>query len=253
MTALFGNLKDKTKNMEAAVDRIGGGGYILDSDIYPMTLKMAYVGTAKSGATFISTIFTREGSDTEYREDLYITSGDEKGNLPYYVKNDKNFPLPGYTIVSDLCLVLGGVPLEETSFEEKTVNVYDMEAKKELPKSVMVPVDIIGKQCLLAIQKSLETKQVKGNNGEYVDSDETRETNNIEKVIDLDSRMTVVEAMANATEPVYHDTWLEKNKGKVYDKTKKKGGKPSQGTAGAPPKAGGAAQTERPSLFGKKK
>lgn len=255
MSNLFGNLKEKTQNMEAAQDRIGGGGFILDTDIYEMTVKVAYVGKAKSGADFMTVILTREGSDTEYREDLYFTSGNDKGNTPYYVKGDKQLPLPGYTVVSDLCLVLGGAPLEETEFEEKTVNVYDFDQKKELPKSVMVPTALVNGKCLVAIQKALETKQAKNAQGVYVDTDETRETNSIEKIMDLGSRLTVVEAMAQATEPVYHDAWLEKNKGKVYDKTKKKGdGKPAPGgAAGAPPKAAGAAApAARPSLFGKK-
>lgn len=256
MSALFGNLKEKTQNMEAARDSVGGGGFVIDADAYEMTLKVAYVGQSKGGANMLTVIFDRDGND--YREDIYFTSSKEKGQLPYYVKNDKQFPLPGYSIVSDLCLILGGLPLEETSFEEKVVNVYDFDQKKELPKTVMVPVELIGKKLIVGVQRSTENKQAKDASGNYVNTGETRDVNNIDKLFDLDSKMTVLEAMNQATEPVFYDTWVAANKGKVRDNTKKGGGAPAAGgTAGAPPKANGAASpaggAARPSLFGGKK
>ncbi|AHC56575.1 putative single-stranded DNA-binding protein [Achromobacter phage JWDelta] len=253
MSTLFGNLKEKTQNMEAARDSVGGGGFVIDADAYEMTLKVAYVGQSKGGANFMSLIFDRDGTD--YREDVYFTSSKEKGQLPYYVKNDKQFPLPGYSIVSDLCLILGGTSLEDTEFEEKTVNVYDFDAKKELPKSVMVPVELLGKKIIVGVQRTTENKQVKDASGNYVNSGETRDVNNIDKLFDLESKMTVLEALNQAEKPVFYDTWIEANKGKVRDNTKK-GDKaaPTQGTAGAPPKAAAApaAGGARPSLFGKK-
>lgn len=256
MSTLFGNLKEKTANMEAARDTVGGGSFVIDSDAYEMTLKAAFVGKAKSGANFMTVIFTRDGEDREYREDLYFTSGDEKGNLPYYVKNDKQFPLPGYTVVSDLCLILGGAPLEETDFEEKVLNVYDYEQKKELPKTVMVPVELLSKKLIVGIKKVLDVKQEKDASGNYVDTDQTRESNNIDKLFDLDTKMTVLEAMNQATEATFYTTWVEANKGKIQDNTKraKKGDKPGQaGAAGAPPKASGAAASApKKSLFGNK-
>ena len=255
MSTLFGKLKEKTANMEAARDSVGGGSFVLESDIYEMYLKLAYVGKAKSGANFMTLILTREGEEREYREDVYFTSGDDKGNLPYYVKNDKQFPLPGYTIVSDLCLILGGAPLEETEFEEKVAKVYDYEAKAELPKTVMVPSELLGKKLLVGIQKILDVKQQKDASGNYVDTDETRESNSIDKLFDLDSRMTVLEAVNQAEEAVFYNTWIEANRGKVRDNTKrtKKGDKPTQGgNTGAPPKASGAAPSApKKSLFGK--
>ena len=248
---LFGGLKAKTEKMEQARDSVGGFT-AKDSDIYGAVLKVAYAGKSKGGANFLSTVFVlADGS--EYKEDLYFTSGDDKGNLPYYTKGDKQVPLPGYTIVSDLLLVTAGTSLEEANFEEKVVNVYDAEAKKELPKSVMVPVDAIGKNVSLAIQKILEVKQKKNEStGAYEDTDETRETNSIDKVFDTDSKFTVIEAQNSADEPVFWDKWLEANKGKVRDNTKKKGGGQQAGSNGAPPKAGAAAPAPKTSLFAKK-
>lgn len=252
MSTLFGNLKAKTEKMEAARDSVGGF-VVRDSDIYEAVLKLAYAGRSKGGANFLSLVFTMPDG-TEYKEDAYFTSGDDKGNLPYYTKGDKNFPLPGYTLVSDLLLITAGTSLEEAAFEEKVVNVYDAEAKKEMPKSVMVPVDALGKAVSIGIQKVLEVKQQKNEaTGQYEDTAETREVNNIDKVFDTDSKFTVIEAQNNAEAPVFYDKWLEANKGKVRDNTKKKGsGNAAGGAAGAPPKAGGAAAAPKTSLFGKK-
>ena len=250
---LFGNLAAKTEKMEAARDSVGGFA-VRDSDIYAAVLKLAYAGRSKGGANFLSLVFTMPDG-TEYKEDAYFTSGDDKGNLPYYTKNDKHFPLPGYTLVSDLLLITAGTSLEEANFEEKVVNVYDAEAKKEMPKSVMVPVDALGKPVSIAIQKVLEVKQQKNEaTGQYEDTAETREVNNIDKVFDTDSKFTVIEAQNNAEAPVFYDKWLEANKGKVRDNTKKKGGgnAAAGGAAGAFPKAGGASAAPKQSLFGKK-
>ena len=254
MSTLFGNLKEKTQGMEQAQDRVFGGGYVIDSDIYEMTLKAAYVGQSSKGANFMHVIFKRDGEDTEYREDVYFTSGNDKGGTPYYEKNGKKLPLPGYTVISDLCLILGGAPLEETDFQEKTLKVYDPESKTEQPKSVMVPVELLDKKLLVGVLRSTEIKQAKDATGNYVDTDETRDTNSIDKLFDLESKRTVVEAMNGAEEAVFFNTWLETNKGKVIDRTKKKDGKPGQsGAAGAPPKAAGAAASApKKSLFGNK-
>ena len=87
MSNLFGNLKDKTKNAEATKDSLGGGFGAKETDIYTGVVKVAYVGKADSGADWMQLIVedlkNSDGAPAgEYREQVYFTSGKEKGNKP---------------------------------------------------------------------------------------------------------------------------------------------------------------------------
>ncbi len=85
MSNLFGNLKDKTKNAEETRDNLGGGFGAKETDIYTGDLKVAYVGKADSGADWMQIIIENlKNSDGtpagDYREQIYFTSGKEKGS-----------------------------------------------------------------------------------------------------------------------------------------------------------------------------
>ena len=91
--SLFSNLKEKTKNVEAVKDSLGGGFGTKESDIYTGTVKVAYVGKADSGADWMQLIIENlkgsDGNDAgEFRTQVYFTSGNAKGNKPTYEKND---------------------------------------------------------------------------------------------------------------------------------------------------------------------
>lgn len=266
--SLFGNLKEKTQNVEAAKDSLGGSGFgAKESDIYTGTVKVAYVGKADSGADWMQLIIedlkgSAGNSAGEFRAQVYFTSGKEKGNKPTYEKNGKEYFLPGFTVINDMMLMATGTFLADADFEEKIVKVYDFDLKAETNKSVMVPVELVGQTVTFALEKILEAKQVKGDNG-YVDSGETREVNEIQKVFHPELLVTVVEAQeAEKAEKeltpelaVFHAAWLEKNKGKTRDKTK--GSTGGNGKGGLPPKPGagagtGTAPAGGKSLFGKK-
>lgn len=251
--SFFGKLKNE--GLEQSEDRLGGGYRAFDTDIYTGTVKMAYAGKSAGGAQNVTVIVGL--GNREYRETIYITN--KKGEHWYTDKEDpkKKQPLPGFTTMNDLCLVCTGKELAEQDTEEKMVKIYDYEAKKELPKSVEVLVELLGKPVSLAIVQQLENKSEKQGN-DYVPVAETRTTNLIEKVLDPDSKMTVFEATHNATESVFWDSWVERNKGQVRDKrTIKDDG--STGSSGRPSSrasnsntapTAGAAQTPRKSLFG---
>lgn len=252
--SLFSNLKND--GLEESEDRLGGFA-ALESDIYTGPIKMAYAGKSDSGARNITVILGLPGGK-EHRETVYITN--KKGENWYVHKDDKDKKkqaLPGFTLIDDLCLVATGKPLAEQDAEDKMVKVYDAEQKKEVPKSVPVLTDLIGKEVSVAISKVLENKSVKEGN-EYVATAETRTTNAIEKVFDTETKMTVAEARKGDEKGTFWDAWLERNKGQTRDKrTIKDGG--SAGSAGRPgsrapsgPPQAGAAQTGRKSLFGNK-
>lgn len=241
---MFNNLTDT--GLEKAEDRLGGGYSVRDTDIYTFKIKAAYAGKSQGGAMNVSLIAV--DGQGEYRETIYITN--KKGEN-FFVKDGKKVPLPGFTVINDLCLIATGEPLSEQETEEKVINLYDYEAKKEVPTSVPMIMSLLDAEVSFAIQKVLEDKNVKNAEGEYVPSGETREVNTITKVLHTETKMTVVEAMNGAEEAKFWDAWIEKNQGKVYDRTKKDagGGKP---VGARPTPTGGAKEGGRPSLFGKK-
>jgi hypothetical protein len=255
--SLFGNLK--SDGLEESQDRLGGNFGAVDTDIYSGTIKALYAGKSTSSeARSVSIILETNGR--EYREVFWVTNG--KGENFFLNKDDKTkkVPLPGFTIVDDICLVATGKPLAEQEAEDKVIKLYDSEVKKELPKSVPMITEAIGKPISLGVLKQIVNKNVKNEQtGKYEPTAESREENVTDKVFDTESKLTVVEARAGSTEAAFWGGWLERNKGKTRDRRSIKEGE--AGAAGAPPKsrAAGSAtppaanQTAAPrkSLFGK--
>jgi hypothetical protein len=178
---------------------------------------------------------------TEYKETLYVTN--KKGENWYPNKQDpkKKEQMMGFIIADDLALLTTGFPLANQSFEEKVVNIYDFDLKKEVPTNVPVIVDMIGKEVSVAIERGTENKQAKDSSGVYQNTAETRDVNNIIKVYHAETGRTVSEFKGNVTEPVHRDGWLARYKGKTRNKVKT-----VEGSSGLP---GGAAKPTG-SLFG---
>jgi hypothetical protein len=253
MSGLFGTLSNT--GMEETQDRLGGYQPFA-SGVYTGKIKLAYAGASAGGARNVTLIVDLNGR--EYRETIYITN--KKGENWFLNKDDKSkkVPLPGFTTIDDICLVATGSPLADQGAEDKMVKVYDNDAKKELPKSVPVLIDLIGKEISLGIIQILENKNEKVGN-EYVPTAETRTSNAIDKVFDTESKLTVAEARAGSTTGAFWGAWAERNKDQVRDKrTIKDGvaGAPQAGRPGARAAAGapvaGAQAGARKSLFGAK-
>jgi hypothetical protein len=245
----------KTEGLEETQDRLGGFAP-LETDIYTGVIKVAYAGKSAGGAQSVTLLISMPGGK-EYRETQYVTN--KKGENFFLNPQDKTkkVGLPGFTIIDDICLCTTGAPLAEQETEEKIVNIYDSEAKKELPKAVQVLSGLTGKTISLGILKQLENKNEKQGDGSYAATAETRDTNAIDKVFHTETKMTVVEARNQATEPAFWDGWLDRNKGKTRDKREIKdgagaAGKPPTRASGPAPTAGAAAGAPaRKSLFGK--
>ena len=249
---LFGNLK--SDGLEETQDRLGGYSPF-DTDIYTGKIKMAYADKSDGGAQNVNLVVDINGK--EYRETVYVTN--KKGENFFLNKDDKTkkVPLPGFTIIDDICLCTTEKPLADQDVEDKAFKLYDFEAKKELPKSVPVLVELLGKEVSLAIVRQLENKQAKDSAGVYQPTAETRESNVISKVFHTASKMTMVEARQGNETGTFWDSWLERNKGQISDKRSIKDGQagaPKGGAAARPqPTPSGSAAPERKSLFGNKK
>ena len=247
---LFNNLT--TTGLEETEDRLGGFA-LQDTNIYPATIKVAYAGKSEGGAQNVTFVLNLNG--TEYNETVYVTNKKGENWFPNKDDKTKKVPLPGFTLVDDICQIVTGKGLAEQDTEEKIVKVYDREERKELPKSVPVLTGLTGQKIDLAIVKQTVNKQVKNEStGDYEPTDETRDENVIEKAFHPEFKVTVVEARKAATEgkeleATFYGKWLEKHKGVTRDRTKK-GATNSGGTSGAP--QAGQAQKKTTSLFGNK-
>ena len=245
---MFGNLT--TDGLQESQDRLGGIS-VFSTDIYIGTVKALYAGKSSGGATSVTLIADLNGK--EYTETLYVTNKDGQNWFANKQDNTKKVPLPGFTVVDDICLIATGEPLAAQETEEKVVKVWDSEAKKEMPKSVPMITAALGKPIALGIQKTLANKQTKVGT-DYVPNAETREENHIDKVYHPEMKLTVAEARAGQDVAQFWDAWLLKNKDQVRDKRTIKDGEAGNSGAPskAPPKPGTpAGQPARKSLFGK--
>lgn len=246
MGKMFANLK--TDGVEKQEDRLGGGYEPFESGVYDGVIKLAYVGQAESGAQSVTLNIDIGGK--EYRETVYVTN--KKGENFFVDKQDskKKTLLPGYSLIDDISLFCTEQPLSEQETEPKIVKLYNYDEKKELNTEVPMLVDFIGKPIKLAIQKVTEFKAVKQGDA-YVDTAETRDTNNIEKVFHPETGRTVNEYLHGVMTDDFHQAWKKKNTGVTRDKTR--GKTPVAGAAGTGSPfgaAGGAAKAAN--IFGKK-
>lgn len=246
---MFGNLTDTTQ-MEKATDSVGGGGQRLPSGVYDLKIKALYAGQSKGGASNLTIVADADG--TEVSETIYYTN--KKGENFYLDKNDKTkrHPLPGFTTVNDICLVVTGKPLAEQDVEEKVVNIFDFESRKDIATPVQCITAAHGETFKAGILRVIEDKNEKNDAGDYVPTGKTYTTNAIDKVFQADDDRTVVEVLNGVESAEFLTAWLERNKGKDRDKSSKKAGNDNAGASGdGRPGAGNQDQAPKNSLFAK--
>lgn len=206
--------------MEAETDRLGGG--LLESNVYDVVIKTAYITQAKSEALALNVeVETEDGGF--FKEALYFVSGKAKGNKTYFEKNGKEIPLPGYSSFASLLKHSGFDTTPEQQMEsglkKKIVDIYDFDLSKKVPTEVPMVMDLVGAKVKMAILNQTVDKNVKDASGKYVPSGDTREQNVLDKVFNRGG-FTTTEVTAKMEEPEFMNKWLEKNKGKSQMKAK---------------------------------
>ena len=226
-----------------------GGSFILDTNVYDATIKLAFAGQTQGGSKFLTVHFDVDGK--EQRHTFYVTN---KQGQNYYVKNDKKEFLPGWNQANALCLLTNDKELPQMAAEEKMVKLYDFDTKTEVPKAVPVLVDLIGGKVKLAIENQLQDVNVETAPGSkvYVPSGKTKNVNEVVKVFYAEDGRTTTEIRNGVQEAKFMGEWLERNKGQVRDRTDKK--TPAQAGRPGLPGAGAAPGSMKPanSLFGAK-
>lgn len=247
MGKMFGNLK--TDGLEEATDRLGGGSEPLPSGVYDGTIQVAYVTQSQGGATGVVLVLDIDGR--EVRETQWVTN--KKGENFYLDKNDskKKHPLPGYTLIDDLCLFCTEEGLSEQETVEKVVKIYDFDQKKDIPTPAPTLAGLQGKPIKVAILREITNAQKRGDDGQYHDTGKTRTQNVFDKVFHPETKRTISEYKHGVETAEFHDAWIAKNAGKDRDRT---GGAANAGAGasgtGRPgaPAAGAAAPKKK--LFG---
>lgn len=244
MTKPFGKLK--TDGLEKSTDRVGGFK-VFESGLYDSVLKMAYATNSKSSDAE-GMVVTLDTPDGEYTETIWVTNRDGEN---FVEKDGKKVPTMGYDLIDALCFLTTGFSLDDQEYEMKKVGIYDYDTKKEIPTDVYVPVNMIGKPVIAGIQKIKKNKQKKSGT-KYIDTNEVRMENRIDKFFHKETRVTVVEAQQGIEEPIFIDIWDKKNTGNEVNQYKEVSGSGASGS-GAPKGAGsngaGGTKSSKP-LFG---
>lgn len=215
-----------TEGMEEPQDRLGGFS-LLESGGYDGVIKLAYVtDSSKSSAKCVVTVVDYGGH--EMTERTWVTSG--KGD-PYYERDGKKIPLPGYDTINSMCLVATGLGLADQDIEDKTIKVWDKDAGKEIEKSMPVITSLLGKQVTAGILKQVVNKQAQQGD-KWVDTNEKREENVTDKYFHFDSKRTVAEIknkLELAEADLFYTKWTEKNTGQTRNRFKEVKGAPAAG------------------------
>lgn len=231
-------------------DSVGGGG-VLESGLYPSTVTLAYVQKSEGGALgLVLQAKTNQGRDI--RQTLWMTSGTAKGGQNFYTdKSGTKQYLPGFIAANALALLTTGKEISELDTETKVVNVYNKDAKAEVPTKVEAVVDLLGQEILIGVIKQTVDKTLKNDAGVYVATGETRDENEIDKFFRASDRKTTAEIRAQAEEATFATAWEQKWTGKSKDKSTKGAGVtgvPKAGFSGAAANAG-AIKKPTTSLF----
>lgn len=221
MSNVFGNL-EVDANMEDSKDILGGKREPLESDVYALKIKSAYITYSAKGAMAVN-FDTITPEDRQFKFTEYVTSGKAKGCKNFYEDKDGNRRyLPGFNSVNAICLLTVGKELVKMPTEKKIIPIYDFDTQQEEPTEVDVLSTLAGKAFYAAIIRKIENKRKHNEStGDYEPTAETRTINEVDKIFKLKNKLTVLEIKAGKTEPVFMDQWLEKFKGVDKDVSKK--------------------------------
>lgn len=244
---MFDNL-GTDDSIQQDTDSLGGSNFSpVESGLYDLTIKMAYTSKSQGGALAMNLVFeTANGKEIKSQE--WMTSGDAKGNRNFYMVKKKGKEtgekayLPGFNAINSLCLLTVGK--EVNKFDApvtKTIQLYNFDAKGEVPTDVDMWEQLIGQEITAGIVKQVVDKKSKDDSGKYVPTGETREENEVKKYFRMKDGKTVNEITARSEEAIFKASWDKRFTGITLELAK---GAKTAGTAGTPTASGAAAPTE---------
>lgn len=197
-----------------------GGSRLFETGIYSMVVDMAYLDESKGGAYSLNVVLKAADGKT-HKETLWITGGRDKGQLTYFLnKSNEKQDLPGFAIANALAFHATGKDLGGLVPEEKMVNIYNYDLKKDVPTPRQVFMDMIGQQVKVAIVKQTVDKTKKNDaTGKYEPTGETREENEISQIFNEKTDQSLYEAK-NSLPAEIAAKWVAVNAGKTRNRSK---------------------------------
>ena len=226
---------DQSVKVEVEEESLGGSGYVKDSGVYNFIIQMAYGGQSAGGAYFIDLkLKTENGQSMNVRE--YITSGEAKGTRPYYLDKDgKQRPLPGYSKMNALDVLLTGNVEQYPNTVTKEIPLWNKEAEKEVPTKAEVVTEWVGKPITALVRCVREFKQVKNETtGKWVNGSETKDFGEVMHFIDPITGQTRSEKLADKEAKIKAQFELKYDSKYILDKTKGSKSKAKAKAAEAP-------------------
>jgi hypothetical protein len=133
--------------------------------------------------------------------------------------------------------------------ETKKIKLYNFEAKAEVLTDVQCLTFLHGGKVKLGIQRVIEDKNKKGDDGEYHPTGETRTSNKIDKVFHPETRKTIPEYKHGVESDEFATAWLKRNEGQDRDQSTKGAGG-GAGTSGTGSPLGEKKPSAAKKLFG---
>ena len=241
--------KNKTAAKEKIEEDFIGGGGVFDTDIYPAKIKHAYIRKSNSdGSKAMAMSLCLLINGRELNTDIWMTNSD--GDVTYKdKKTGEKRNLPGFNQVNSLAMLTLSKEIGDLDVEEKTLQLYDFEAKALKPTSVECFVELHDLDIHVAIQRQTVDKNEKGDDGKYHPTGDTRDVNQVVKFFPEAGLVTISEVawfiknLGGDFDEVLSDgdlnkaiskmgddgewasKWLERNKGQTWDRSTKKEGK----------------------------
>lgn len=220
-----------TSGMESVEERDSLGGRILEGGASVFKIEAAYTQKAKSGALMFYTMLVN-GDGQKLTDTQCVASGDTKGNKPYYEKDGKKIPLPGYSHVEFMSDLILGKKLSELQSQEATIKLWNKDQGKEVPTKVTAYPELHGKKVMVGVKKIRDNKMT----GPRYDipTAEERVYNEVDKYFDAETGKTKTE-LRGGSDAEFLSKWRDKYEGKLVDNyTEVKGGAQSGATGSSP-------------------
>lgn len=228
-------------------DVVSSGG-ALDTNVYPAKIKYGYLYKSTRGALMAKIEFDTGGRSVSIDECIMSNkSGELKAT---YEKGGEVRLLPGYSKILNVFQTVGITndagelvqDLSEVEVEERLLKLYDFKERKEVASEQNCLVQLFDENVEIAVYKEVvdKTTNVAGEDepADYQPTGETREVNEVVKVMNEDGFTLLEQGDEDVTEPLFKAEWIEAHKGKV--KNKAKGAKEGAAKSGRPGgKAGG--------------
>lgn len=236
------NLFTMGDDVEKQEERDSVGFKVYDSALMKFTIKAAYLNDYPGGSKGLF-VEMEDEEGNKYTESDCVWSLKTKGPTYKDKKTGKLKELIGFSKLNSLGKLLVGKDLENSVFEKKVHEVYNKDAGEKIPTALPTLVEWTDKVVYAGMIRQTENKQTKSGD-KYVDTNETRDVNFIDKWFNEDKR-SLLEVVANSKlgedeqkPATFFQDWINANEGKTRDKSKKTSAK--SGAVGGKAQAGGA-------------